>query len=344
MRVKEIQVDYFEIGFIFTHMEMLPKVLSLAGFMSIYGTSEACLEHIKTRRWPNGFVCPRCQHHGGYALSGRHSYECSGCGKQTSITSGTAFAYTKLSLPKVFLAMYLISANKQGISSKSLAKHLGCSLPTSWHLLHKFRHSMQERDSVYQLAGFVEVDEAYVGGIATGVTTRGRSTKRKTPVVAMVEKRGNNLSGYMSLQPVHDVRSATLMMVVTAKVAPGSDIKTDACASYNKLADHGFKHTSELSLGGKKSATQFKLVHRQIANFKSWLLGTHRNTCRTHLDLYTAEFSWRTNRRNRYTDGRADNQEATITDRLLTAMVGGQHWSWTNIRKQRWKAAEKQAA
>ena len=321
-----------------------PKVLCLADFMTKYGTQEACLQQIEIQRWPNGFVCPRCRHHGGYALLGRRSYECSGCGKQTSVTSGTAFAYTKLSLPKVFLAMYLISANKQGISGKSLAKHLGCSLPTSWHLLHKFRHSMQERDAGYQLAGFVEVDEAYVGGIATGVTTRGRSTKHKTPVVAMVEKRGTNLSGYMSLQPVHDVRSATLMEVVTTKIAPGSDIKTDACASYNKLNEHGFNHSPELSLGGKKSATQFKLVHRQIANFKSWLLGTHRNTCRTHLDLYTAEFSWRTNRRNRYIDGKTDNQEATITDRLLTALVSGRHWSWTNIRKQRWKPAEKRAA
>ena len=34
----------------------------------------------------------------------------------------------------------------------------------------------------------------------------------------------------------------------------------------------------ETSLGGKRSATQFKLVHRQISNLKSWLLGTHRKT------------------------------------------------------------------
>ena len=150
-------------------MSTRQKVASLPDFMAQHATPEACLARIVERRWPTGFVCPRCRHAGGYALPGRRGFECRGCGRQTSVTSGTAFAFTKLPLPKVFLAMYLISANKQGISGKSLAKHLGCSLPTGWHLLHKLRHAMQERDSGYQLAGLVEVDEAYVGGIAAGV-------------------------------------------------------------------------------------------------------------------------------------------------------------------------------
>ena len=138
---------------------------------------------------------------------------------------------------------------------------------------------MQERDAAYQLSGLVEVDEAYVGGIAAGVGTRGRSTKHKTPVVAMVEKHGDNLTGYMSMRPVADVRSATLMKVLVAKIKPGAEVRTDALASYGPVATHGFTHLPEASLGGKRSAIQFKLVHRQISNFKSWLLGTHRNTC-----------------------------------------------------------------
>ena len=325
-------------------MKPSTKMTSLPEYLALHATPEACLARIALRRWPSGFLCPHCRHAGGYALPGRRGFECGGCSRQTSITSGTAFAYTKLPLPKVFLAMYLISANKQGISGKSLAKHLGCSLPTAWHLLHKLRHAMQERDAGYQLAGLVEVDEAYVGGIAAGVGTRGRSTKHKTPVVAMVEKRGDNLTGYVGLCPVRNVQSATLMKVITSKIKPGAEIRTDALPSYNKLTEQGFIHVPEVSLGGKRSAIQFKLVHRQISNLKSWLLGTHRNTCRRHLDLYTAEYSWRTNRRNRYADGKADNQEQGITDRLLTAMICGQHWTWTEIRKQRWIRTKKRAA
>lgn len=325
-------------------MSQSRTVANLSDFMAQHGTPEACLARIAERRWPTGFVCPHCRHAGGFPLGGRRGFECRGCGRQTSITSGTAFAYAKLPLPKVFLAMYLISANKQGISGKSLAKHLGCSLPTSFHLLHKLRHAMQERDASYQLAGLVEVDEAYVGGIAAGVGVRGRSTKRKSPVVAMVEKRGDNLTGYIRLRPVANVRAATLLRVLTGTIAAGAEVRTDALASYGRLADHGFTHLPEVSLGGKRSAIQFKLVHRQIANLKSWLLGTHRNTCRRHLDLYTAEYSWRTNRRNRYRDGKPDDQEQGITDRLLTAMVAGRHWTWIKIRKQRWTRKNLRAA
>ena len=150
----------------------------------------------------------------------------------------------------------------------------------------------------------------------------------------MVEKRGDNLAGYMSMRPVPDVRSVTLMKVLVAMIKPGSDIRTDALASYGPVAAHGFTHLPETSLGGKRSATQFTLVHRPTSNLQSWLLGTHRNTCRRHLDLYTAEYAWRTNRRNRYADGKTDNQEQTITDRLLTAMVRGNHWTWTRKNLQ----------
>lgn len=323
---------------------MRPKTTSLVDFIAQHATQEACLAKITQRRWPGGFVCPHCRHAGGYALSGRRGFECRGCGRQTSVTSGTAFAYLKLPLPKVFVAMYLIAANKQGISGKSLAKHLGCSLPTSWHLLHKLRHAMQERDAAYQLAGLVEVDEAYVGGIAAGAGVRGRSTRYKTPVVALVEKRGDNLTGYVSMRPVTDVRAKTLMKVLTDKVKPGASIRTDALASYGAVAASGFTHLPETSLGGKRAAIQFKLVHRQIANLKSWLLGTHRNTCRRHLDLYIAEYAWRTNRRDRYFDGKTDHQEQTITDRILTTMVVGKPWTWTSIRKQRWTRKKLRAA
>jgi transposase-like protein len=325
-------------------MNHAPKVPNLLDFTVQYQTQEACLARIAAQRWPQGFVCPHCQHAGGWALPGRRGFECRGCGRQTGITSGTAFAFFKLPLPKVFLAIYLIAANKQGISGKSLAKHVGCSLPTAWHLLHKLRHAMQERDAQYLLSSFVEVDEAYVGGIASGTATRGRSTAHKTPVVAMVEKRGDNLTGYMTLQPVKNVTFASLMTVVQAKIAAGSTVRTDALPSYLRLTDHGYQHQREVSLGGKRSATQFKLVHRQISNFKSWILGTHRNACRRHLDLYTAEYSWRTNRRNRYHDAKSDLQEHTITDRLLTAMTCGKHWTWTSIRSQQFNPTRKTAA
>jgi transposase-like protein len=176
--------------------------LSLQTFILKYSTQEACLASLEQRRWPKGFVCPHCDGRGGYRLGLRRGYECRVCHKQSSVTTGTVLANAKLPLPKLFLAIYLISTNKQGMSSKSLAKHLSVSEVTSWHLLHKLRVAMMDRDTAYQIGGLIEADEAYVGGLANGAGTRGRSTKHKTPVLAMVEKRGDNLTGYVHLVPL----------------------------------------------------------------------------------------------------------------------------------------------
>ena len=311
--------------------------LTLADFTARFATEEACLQVLAQRRWPTGFICGHCGHAGGYRLRGRRGFECSGCHRQTGVTAGTALAFTKLPLPKAFLAMYLIAANKQGISAKSLAKHIGCSEPTAWHLLHKFRHAMRERDLAYRLAGLIEVDESYVGGLAAGVTNGARSTKHKTPVVAMVEVLGDNLTGYVKLCPVRSVASSVLHAVVAQHATTGSTIRTDGWAGYCGLDHAGFSHAPEISRGRHRAIAQFKLVHRQFSNLKSWLLGTHRNTCRRHLDLYTAEFSWRTNRRDRYRAGESDHGEACIADRMITTVVSGTHWSWTRIRQRRWK-------
>ena len=311
--------------------------MCFADFVSVHATQEACLAALSARRWPRGFVCPRCAHVGGYPLGGRRGFECGGCHRQTSVTSGTALAFTKLPLPKVFIAMYLIAANKQGISGSSLALHIGCSEPTAWHLLHKLRHAMLERDAAYHLTGLIEVDESYVGGLAAGTTHGARSTIKKTPVIAMVESRGDNLTGYVYLRPVRAVGAKVLHAVIASRAEAGSTIRTDGWKGYCGLDQIGFAHRPETSLGRHRALAQFKLVHRQFSNLKSWLLGTHRNTCRRHLDLYTAEFNWRTNRRDRYADGKSDHREHTAADRILSTVTTGSHWTWKAIRKHRWK-------
>ena len=230
--------------------------------------------------------------------------------------------------------MYIISTNKQGISAKSLAKHLSISEVTAWHLLHKFRSAMRNRDSSYTMSGLIEIDEAYVGGLASGPGTRGRSTKTKVPVLAMVEKLGDNLTGFVHLQPVKSISSKTLQAIILTHATHGSTVRTDGLLSYNGLSDLGFDHQPEISLGGQRACAQFKLVHRQISNLKSWLLGTHRNTCRRHLDRYIAEYCWRTNRRDRYdAGGRSDHREATLPERMLQAAASSKPLTWSQVRR-----------
>ena len=81
-------------------------------------------------RWPNGFVCPRCEHTGHCRVQSRGLYQCSGCRYQVSLTAGTILASTKLALRTWFLAMYLLTQTKNGISA------LGAVAATGGELQH----------------------------------------------------------------------------------------------------------------------------------------------------------------------------------------------------------------
>ncbi len=55
-----------------------------------FATDEDCLDYLDWLRWPEGFVCPRCENAGGWAVAdGR--YKCAVCGARTSVTAGTLF-------------------------------------------------------------------------------------------------------------------------------------------------------------------------------------------------------------------------------------------------------------
>lgn len=314
--------------------------LSLAEFSQVYTSDAACLAAIAQRRWPQGFVCPKCKQSGGSRMRTRRCYQCSSCGTQTSITAGTVFHHAKLPLTKWFLAIYLIASNKQGISALSLSKHIDCSRVTAWHLLHKFRKAMKDRDRFYVLRDHVCVDEAYVGGEISSPHQSARSTEKKSPIIVAVEEWGPNQTGFIHIEPSQYVDAEALHGVILEKVATGSTIRTDGFTGYCGIGRKGYQHQPEPSLRRKAAISQFRLVHRAIGNFNAWLKGTFRNTCQKHLDAYAAEFCWRTNRRNFSKNDHAQNtKEATLADRLITTAAVSGWWSWSDIRSSRWKTA-----
>jgi hypothetical protein len=78
------------------------------------------------------------------------------------------FQSTHLPLTVWFLAIYLVSEAKTGLSALALKRHLGVSYPTALLLHRKLTQTMSERDALYTLRGTVQVDDAYLGGERTG--------------------------------------------------------------------------------------------------------------------------------------------------------------------------------
>jgi hypothetical protein len=116
--------------------------LTLPEFAAHFATTVACLDTIVQRRWPQGWKCPHCEGQSHHRLCTRRVLPCANQNgrRQSSITVGTIFEHAKLPLPKVFLAISLIT-DKQGVSAMALSKHLGCHDDTAYRLPRRHRLS-----------------------------------------------------------------------------------------------------------------------------------------------------------------------------------------------------------
>ena len=119
----------------------LPK--DMPSFLARFGTDQQCREYLFAARWPDGFRCVACGHDDAYALKTKIVYECVACGKQHSLLAGTIFEQTKTGLGRWFLAIYLVTSSKRGISAMELKRQMGFgSYGTAWTWLHKIRKAM----------------------------------------------------------------------------------------------------------------------------------------------------------------------------------------------------------
>jgi hypothetical protein len=97
-----------------------------------------------------------------YYLTSRNIYKCSRCHKQFSVIQGTIFSRSKIPLTKWFLAIYLFTLNKRGISSYQLANSLGVKQHTAWFIMQRLRVALKDENNAI-LNGIVEGDETFVG-------------------------------------------------------------------------------------------------------------------------------------------------------------------------------------
>ena len=213
---------------------------SAGEFQSWFSTDADCLDYLDWLRWPEGFICPRCGHAGGWAIAdGR--YKCSNCGGRTSVTAGTLFDRRRTPLTVWFTACWMFATGKDGMSALSLQRALEIgSYPTAWAMLHRLR-SVLVRPGRERLTGMVEVDETFIGGEEAGLRG-GRARGKKVLTGIAVEVTQPRGMGRCRMAPLADASAKSLRAFVTDHVEPGATVITDAWQGYRGLDKLGYLH------------------------------------------------------------------------------------------------------
>ena len=265
-------------------------------FINRFSTEEQCRKYLYDLRFPGGFVCPKCSNMRAWNI-GDTLFECSECGRQTSVTAGTIFQDTRKPLVDWFTAIWWVTTQKNGASAKGLQRVLGLlKYKTAWTWLHKIRKCMVFPNR-NKLTGNVEVDESYVGAEEQG-GKRGRGTENKILVVAAVELSETGKIGRVRMSVIPDASGDSLKPFIISNIEKSSNIITDGWSGYSFLEKEGYGHTIFIQ---KKSTAENKSlphVHTIFSLLKRWLLGTHQGAVSgKHMQSYLDEYVFRFNRR-----------------------------------------------
>jgi hypothetical protein len=211
-------------------------------------------------------------------------------------------AGSKLPLTTWLLAMHLLTSTKTNLAALALMRHLGVNYKTAWRLKHKIMQAMSEREAGHRLAGFVQVDDAYLGGERNGGKP-GRGSENKQAFVIAVETNEHLEHPRCAvIEPVRAFDNASLKDWVARRLAPDAEDYTDGLACFRRVADAGHAHTV-LDTGGGRAATEVRgarWVNVVLANVKRAISGTyHAIRQAKYARRYLAEAAYRFNRRFR---------------------------------------------
>jgi transposase-like protein len=290
--------------------------MTIIDLHEMFGTDDRCREILERLRWPEGVICPRCQHKGHSWLGTYNRYQCNACEHQFTVISGTVFQDTHLSLTKWFVATFLLCESRKGISANQLKRIIGGSYKTAWYLNHRIRAAMKEVDQP-MLDGTVEMDETYVGGKKKGEGVW--AGKQNKEVVIGLRQRNGDLRFFHA----EDAKSGTLAKYIRENVSEDVEVMvTDEHPAYPEAMRRTGMHTKHKTIRHKSGIYAIGDVHTNTVEsafslLKRGIIGTWHKLSAKHLAAYLAEMEFRFNRRKN-SDLFIDTLRHMITAPVLT--------------------------
>lgn len=261
---------------------------TLAQFLAHFKDEETCRKHFEVVRFVKGDYCPHCKYTKIQRFADGKRYRCAKCKKDFTIKTGTLFGESKIPMQKWFIAIYLLTTRKKGISSIELAANVGVSQKTAWFMDHRIREALKQGKG--KLIGTVEVDETYLGG----KHIRKDGFRKKAAIMGMTERGGRIRAFQIPNRETH-----VILKAVTENIDPKAHLMSDDAGVYRKIARLGYQHGSVKH--GKRHWVYGNVHTNSIESF--WALfkrnyhGTYHSMSKKHLQRYIDEVTFRFNNR-----------------------------------------------
>ena len=255
----------------------------------------ACLDWLVSVKYPDGISCSSVKCKGAirkhYRVQSRLSYSCDMCGNHVHPMTGTIYEKSSTPLRKWFLAVFLMSTTKTGVSSRWLQREIGVTYKTAWRMFRNMRAMLDEGPP--DMGGTVEIDETIVGGRRKGHA----NVMKNKAIVLGIHERGSRMYG----EVVPNVRHRTLVPKIEHYVRKGSQIFTDELLSYQTLRNAGYPE--HVAVNHKRNVYAVGVAHVNNVesfwgNMKRGMDGAHHRVSPKYLQNYVDEWTFRFNHRN----------------------------------------------
>jgi transposase-like protein len=274
---------------------------SILDLLNIFPDESTCVIFLEKQRWAGNIISPFDVDSKVWKCAG-NKYMCANTGKYFNVKTGTLFDNTKISLQKWFIAIWLLTSHKKGISSAQLAKDLGVTHKTAWHMSHRIRNCFC-LDPEPELNNIIEVDETFVGGKNKNrhkdkkvPMSTGRSYKDKVPVLGVLE-RGGKLVAYV----IPDTKMKSIQPILRKIIKPEAVLISDEWMAYNGMNSHCshfiVNHSKKEYVNIDNPEIHTNTIEGFWGIFKRGIIGIYNRVSKKHIQRYVNEFVFRYNTR-----------------------------------------------
>ena len=274
----------------------------------IFQDETSAREALEAVLWPDGPFCRHCGNSDPDKIAKMQGkshrpglYYCNECHGQFTVTVGTVFERSKISLTKWWMAAHMLNSGKNGVSAHEIHRTINVTYKTAWFMMHRLREAMTGMNAG-PMGGegkTVQADETYYGNSSKRSKGYKKGHSKKSGVVALVEPKGR-----VRAFKVETATAETVRTILVTNAHRSSELHTDESKLYvkvgkefaaHKTVEHGWNQRGYYV--GKDGQTT-NAVENFFGNFKRSMKGTYRFCSEQHLQRYLAEFEFRHNNRS----------------------------------------------